>query len=908
MSSKAKILLLGWDGADWSVIDPLLRQGRMPVLAGLLNRGVRADLKSFPPYLSPMLWNTIATGHHPAEHGIIGFTEWNAATTSIQPISSHARRRKPLWRIFSEQGRSSHVAGWFASHPAEPVNGVCVSEAFGRFTGKEGKLAPGAVFPARMTSDLEGCRVAPNEVEQSLLTWFSADLNPERLARDARAQRLLKHLSELYSIHNAAIDIASSQPVDFLAVYFHFIDWICHDFAEYAPPQMPGVGDADFRLYRQVLDRAYELQDLLMGDLLARLGPETSVMLVSDHGFLSGEERLAHTPSITAGIAAWHRPTGILAAAGPLFREGGIGLGSATLFDIAPSLLHAAGLPVGRDMPGAVLTEALRTTVTPTLIASWEREDPISPLPAHDVTKLDQRELLRTFQELGYVSMGDDPFDNAEELTRRENAWNLGHALLHADRLTEALGYFEEAYFHNPESVHIAVPLARCQIGLGLKAEARLTLATVRDYLPGQPDAIATVAEFAIRLGDHVQTVELLRSDAGRSLPPERRFALLGLALLHLERWSEAEEVAAQWLEQCPASARARMLLLRSLLRAGRLEEAERLAFDLAAVAPSWALAHFSLGQILQNRGRHEDASACFARAYDLRPTVFAPNGRRTARWSPLSSADASPRSVLSFDDFDFSGVLEEDETEKAVVNSDMVRQVREASASRLSELYRRRNLRRRDGAPQTRCAPPVKTAPALSKNLASAVIVSGLPRSGTSLLMQMLVAGGIPVKSDGIRVADRHNPKGFFEWEPVKQLHRHPERLLEAAGHAVKVVSSQLPFVPASLPCKIIWVDRQVEEICRSQEAMILAEQPARVLPPFAERAAMLAGHRDEILAWAEKNGRPLVRVRHARLLREPATVAAELAAFLGDLLPNPGAMAACVDPSLHRQKEGVS
>lgn len=69
-----------------------------------------------------------------------------------------------------------------------------------------------------------------------------------------------------------------------------------------------------------------------------------------------------------------------------------------------------------------------------------------------------------------------------------------------------------------------------------------------------------------------------------------------------------------------------------------------------------------------------------------------------------------------------------------------------------------------------------------------------------------------------------------------------------------------------------------------------------------------MLAGHRDEILAWAEKNGRPLVRVRHARLLREPATVAAELAAFLGDLLPNPGAMAACVDPSLHRQKEGVS
>lgn len=898
---QPKILLLGWDGADWASIDPLLRRGRLPVLASLLRRGVRAPLKSFPPYLSPILWNTIATGHHPAEHGIIGFTEWNATSGTIQPVSSHARRRKPLWRIFSEQGLPAHVVGWFASHPAEPVSGVCVSEAFGRFTGKHGKLAAGAVFPEHLAAGLEGCRVAPQEVERGLLTWFSADLDAARLARDGRAQGLLKRLSELYSIHNAAIAIATGQPVGFLGVYYHFIDWICHDFAEYAPPQMPGGNGADYRLYNQVLDRAYELQDLLLGDLLGRLGPDTSVLLVSDHGFLSGDERLAHTPSITAGVAAWHRPTGILAAAGPLFSDAGTELASATLFDIAPTLLHAAGLPVGRDLPGRVLSDALRTRAEPAWIDSWERETPRHPLPAPNLAQLDQRELLRTFQELGYVSLGDDPFDNPEELTRRENAWNLGHALLHADRLEEALACFEEAWFHSPEFVHIAIPLARCQLRLGLKDEARRTLATVRDHA-GHPEALATLAEFALQLGDYEEVPSLLAGEV--PLPPGQRYGLCGLALLRLERWDEAAQAAARWLAQEPASLPGRMLLLRARVRAGRWAEAAPLAHELAAAQPSWALAHFSLGQIHQGLGRLEDASTCFARAESLRPAIFGPDGKQRAHQS-APAAGGEGASILTFADFDFTRALDSKPREAAAAARELAR-LREASQARLAGWRRSRGLHRQKAAPLARWAPPAKAAPAAApESLPEAVIVSGLPRSGTSLLMQMLAAGGLPIKSDGIRVADRHNPKGFFEWEPVKQLHRHPGRLFEAAGHAVKVVSSQLPFIPAALPCRVVWVDRRVEEICRSQEAMILAEHPGRVLPPHGERVALLAAHREKILAWLAASGRPCLRVEHARLLREPTAVAAGLAAFLGDVLPRPQAMAACVDPALHRQRE---
>ncbi len=178
--STTPLLLIGWDGADWQTLRPLIAGGHMPVLRRIVESGVSGDLRSFPPYLSPMLWNTIGTGHHPAEHGIVGFTEWNPTTRSIQPISSRTPRRKALWTILSEQDRPAHVVGWFASHPAEPVNGVCVSETFGRFTTTTptGSALPptapnspaGSVFPPELADALSGARVPPHEIERGLLT------------------------------------------------------------------------------------------------------------------------------------------------------------------------------------------------------------------------------------------------------------------------------------------------------------------------------------------------------------------------------------------------------------------------------------------------------------------------------------------------------------------------------------------------------------------------------------------------------------------------------------------------------------------------------------------------------------------------------------------------------------------
>src|SRR5215813_2579369 len=102
-------------------------------------------------------------------------------------------------------------------------------------------------------------------------------------------------------------------------------------------------------------------------------------------------------------------------------------------------------------------------------------------------------------------------------------------------------------------------------------------------------------------------------------------------------------------------------------------------------------------------------------------------------------------------------------------------------------------------------------------------IVVSGLPRSGTSMMMKMLAAGGLPVLVDAIRAADDDNPNGYFEFEPVKQLaDGQNEWLTEAGGKVVKIISALLEYLPKSYHYKIIFMERELKEILASQQKML--------------------------------------------------------------------------------------
>ena len=182
--------------------------------------------------------------------------------------------------------------------------------------------------------------------------------------------------------------------------------------------------------------------------------------------------------------------------------------------------------------------------------------------------------------------------------------------------------------------------------------------------------------------------------------------------------------------------------------------------------------------------------------------------------------------------------------------------------------------------------------------------IVSGLPRSGTSLMMQMLAAGGLEPLTDGQRVADLNNPRGYFEWEKAKSLPREPGCIVEAEGKVVKIISSLLLSLPNTFAYKAIFMERPLAEVVASQSAMIqkLGTEGAALGPEAVERA--LDAHLKQVKASLRL--RPEISVcwvSYQNALQNPQAVCETIQQFLGIPLDLPG-MAAQVDASLYRQR----
>jgi len=185
--------------------------------------------------------------------------------------------------------------------------------------------------------------------------------------------------------------------------------------------------------------------------------------------------------------------------------------------------------------------------------------------------------------------------------------------------------------------------------------------------------------------------------------------------------------------------------------------------------------------------------------------------------------------------------------------------------------------------------------------------IVSGLPRSGTSLMMQMLEAGGLPVLTDGIRQANVDNPKGYYELERVKDLPNDKSWVGEATGKAVKVIYKLVKHLPANFAYRIVFMQRDLEEVLRSQEHMLANDGLA---PGILRRDALLQHFQTDVMAfrrWAEaQKNISLIYVDYQGLMDEPAEWVMRVCSFLGVDL-DCDAMAAVVDHTLYRNRSAA-
>src|SRR5262245_6630395 len=338
---KPRVLLIGWDAADWKVINPLLESGQMPNLARLIQEGVHGNVATIYPALSPMLWTSIGTGKRAFKHGIHGFSEPLPDGSGVRPSSSLSRKTKALWNILNQNGHRSLIVGWWPSHPAASVNGVMVSNHIQQPGATPEAMPPllsGAVHPASLSASLAELRVNPMELTGEFLRYFVPEFERVDQAKDKRLHSLGKILAETMSIHAVATELLSTQPWDFAAIYYCGIDHFGHGFMRYHPPRLPWIPEEDFALYQHVIANAYRYHDAMLGPWIESVDDNATVILMSDQGFHPDHVRPASIPAEPAGPAVDHRHYGILRLKGPGLRAGERLFGASVL-DVCPTVL-----------------------------------------------------------------------------------------------------------------------------------------------------------------------------------------------------------------------------------------------------------------------------------------------------------------------------------------------------------------------------------------------------------------------------------------------------------------------------------------------------------------------------------------------------------------------------------------
>ncbi len=411
-----KVLVVGWDGADWLMIRPLLEAGRLPNLARLVEGGAAGELRSEPPLLSPLLWTTIATGKPVVEHGVADFLVRDPATGGLVPISSASRKVHALWTILPHFGMTTDVVAWWATWPAERAGGTMVTDrvAYQLFDYQEDPSGEGKVHPPAAWEWIEEKLVPAERIGWDEVSRF-VEVDRDELARrwdalpaERRQEDPVNHLRKILattrSYHAIALELLQEQ-ADLTLVYYEGTDTVGHLFAQYLPPKLPGVTDEEVRRYGGALGEFYEYADELLGELLAAVGDDTVVLLVSDHGFFTGEARpAADSADFTAGAPQWHRLHGVIVGAGRGIRPARVD--GASIFDVTPTVLTLLGLPVPADMPGRALPALLAPPAEPIRVAGLDTLETLPrarPQAAAASADLDE-ERLRELVALGYIS------------------------------------------------------------------------------------------------------------------------------------------------------------------------------------------------------------------------------------------------------------------------------------------------------------------------------------------------------------------------------------------------------------------------------------------------------------------------------------------------------------------------
>ncbi len=617
-----KVLLIGWDAADWAMIRPLMAKGQMPTLTRLIEGGVSGNLATIQPMLSPMLWNSIATGKRADKHGILGFTEPKPDATGIRPVTSTSRRCRAIWNILSHHGLRSNVVGWFASHPAEPIRGTVVTDHYvARAMAQPAQLSfnPGTFYPEHLGEALAGLCVDPRQLNRDALLPFIPLAAQIDQKKDPRLMKLAMLLARVSTLHAAACRIMCQEPWDFMAIYYDAIDQFGHVFMPYHGQRMTAMNERDAQLYGDVMNGCYRFHDMMLAALLRYAGPDTTVVLVSDHGFHSGP----HRPSINGleNPEQWHRPYGVACVSGPGVKKNQR-LYGATILDVTPTIMAMLGLAIGGDMDGRPWLEIFEKPVNPDRVVSWDmiegdfgthapdqREDPVA-----------SAESIHHLVELGYI---DPPSDDAQKTiksTTRVLKTNLGLALNDSRRAHQAVPVWEGLIRDYPNEPWFAVQLARCRLRLDHYDQARGVLEGLEDRVTQTAVVQLMLGQIHLGLRRPDQALEHLQRAQANGPDRGALDTVIGQAYAQLSQWDEAQDAFNRAIGYDSDDAHAHAGLASVALARGDNEEALEHALHAVGLRHHLPSGHYLLGRALAGLGLADQAIQAFETCLGMAP------------------------------------------------------------------------------------------------------------------------------------------------------------------------------------------------------------------------------------------------------------------------------------------------
>ncbi len=376
MEKPVKVVVLGFDGASWETIDPLIESGKLPFLASLKEEAAWAPLTTFKPTKSPVIWTSVATGKSMVKHGILDFVYLEQNDIQV-PYSNSEKREPSIWQILDHFGKRSVVINWFVTYPPDDINGVMVSNRFRKtllLQGERRERMRDSVHPPEYFDALKKHVNLDYEVVRQAkalpdLSKSYRELHPGKSPDDIAVLRdfgiyvLQETLNE-----EVSLDLYETESFDFFAAYFRLPDIVQHFALELLEPgqveatlsalkngSFTEENAAEFReAMAAVLEPFYRNMDRTVEAFMSAPGHENTYFVVlSDHGFAlhAGGYDHYHIPESQPA------PDGIFLMKGPGTRAGR--LPSVTVYDVAPTLLYLYDLPLGENMDGEPLRAAL---------------------------------------------------------------------------------------------------------------------------------------------------------------------------------------------------------------------------------------------------------------------------------------------------------------------------------------------------------------------------------------------------------------------------------------------------------------------------------------------------------------------------------------------------------------------